>query len=409
MDKLKIFFERWWIGLGLVVFIPILWLIAQSFVLYTDIPNSNFFKIWLAGNMILTGADPYSPADWLNGHLAFHSSWVPEKAFLYPLPLAYILSPLGLFPPAQAYTIWAFLSMLACVGAIFILVNQWEQPKLKLFAFLFIITIFFFAPMLETVGKGTIGALLLLAIAFACELLRREKSFFGGIVFSILLLKPQLGVPILAGIGLWMLFRRDWHGLSGVAAGTAILFIIGEVGDLLWVTKFLAVSQQKFGLAFGSQPTVFSMAGLVCANGPVCTLGLGSLLSLALGSCMARILFLKAGELSVVEAFSLAAPVGMLVTPYLWSYDHILLIIPLIWLVYQLILRTEKFTYAMLFLIAMDAVAGLGFFLQGVRPEKDFWNFTVPLLTLILVVCFVALPLRKPGNQLPQQMTGNPD
>jgi hypothetical protein len=392
MDKIKMFLEHWWVALAMITLTPFFWLAAQFFAEYANIINGNFFKIWLAANMTWTGADPYSPADWLNGHQAAGSNWVPEKGFLYPLPVAYLLSPLGLFSPHVAYIVWASLSMLACATAIFMLVNAWDESRLKVFALLLLIAAFLFAPMLETVGKGTIGGLLLIGVACAIELFRRKKSFAGGILFSILLLKPQLGVPILAVMGLWMLIRRDWHGLSGMAAGALLLFLIGAAGDLQWVEKFMQASQQKFGLAFGAQPTLFSMASLLCANGSACTLWMAGLFSLALAAPVIYILYRKANELSALQVFSLAAPLGMLGTPYLWSYDHVLLIIAFVWLAYQLIRRTEKYTFAMLFLIVLDIAAGTGLYFRGILSERDFWNFVTPLVTLILVVWFAMLP-----------------
>lgn len=392
MDQTKSFLARWWMPLTLVILAPLLWPIAQVVAQSTNIPDSNFFKMWLASHIIWTGGDPYSPVDWLNGHLAFQSTWVPEKAYLYPLPLAYILAPLGLLSPLQAYRFWVFFALFAAAVTTFMLVNQWERVKSKPFAILLMIFFFFFAPLIQAVGKGTVGALLLLGVVLACELLRRQKSFLGGLVFSILLLKPQLGVPILAVMGLWMLFRRDWRGMAGLATGGLLLFVIGEIADLYWVTRFLGVSQQKFGLTFGFQPTLFSLASLVCGGGNACTLGLGGLLSLALLGLVVYILFRKAQTLSALDAFGLAAPLGMLVTPYLWSYDHLLLIIPLIWLTDQLIVRSKKFVFAVLFLIVMDVLAGFGFYLQGIAPEKDFWNIGIPLLILLLVLFFISRP-----------------
>jgi hypothetical protein len=189
-----------------------------------------------------------------------------------------------------------------------------------------------------------------------------------------------------------MLMRRDWRGLSGMAVGALLLFLIGAAGDVQWVGKFVQTSQQKFGLAFGSQPTLYSMAALLCANESACTLWTGSLFSLALAAPVIYIVLRKSRELSALQVFSLAAPLGMLVTPYLWSYDHVLLIIAFVWLAYQLIRRTEKYTFAMLFLIAVDVAAGYGLYLRGLRPEKDFWSLGVPLAVLILVMWFVLLP-----------------
>lgn len=402
MAQFKTLLGRWWIPLVLLALAPAFWYVAQIFAEHTDIVNSNFFKIWLAGHLAATGGNPYSASDWLAGHLAFHSAWVPEKGFLYPLPLVYILWPFGMLPPQAAYRLWAFVSILACVAAIFILANQQQEFKLKLFATLLAIALLLFPPTLETIGKGTIGAILLLAGVGAIEFSRREKPFASGALFSVLLLKPQLGVPILGVIGLWMLIRRDWRGLSGLAGGSLFLFVLGALRDLHWVQEFLNISQQKLGSTFGDQPTLFSIATRLCSYQQNCTIGLGLLLSGLCVAGVAYLLFRKGKTLSALEVFSLAAPFGMLVTPYLWSYDHVLLLIPFIWLAYWLILRTKTYTVAMVFLVLMDALAAVGLSLQDF---KDFWNFIVPLSALLLTIAFVILP-RPPS--LAQQTNQNP-
>jgi hypothetical protein len=66
-----------------------------------------------------------------------------------------------------------------------------------------------------------------------------------------------------------------------------------------------------------------------------------------------------------------------------------LLVVPFVWLVHQIIRRTEKYSVAMLFLTLMDIAAAIGLYLQGLRPEKDFWSILVPAFTLVLVGIFI--------------------
>jgi hypothetical protein len=388
MEKIKTFLERWGLLLGLALLIPCFLWAAQTLLAFTNVPNSNFFKIWLAGNLAWTGNDAYSPAAWFNGHQFAGSTWMPEKTFLYPLPLAYALAPLGALPLREGYVIWAFLSLLACAASIFLLVNQWPESKLKLFALPALLAVLLFAPTLETAGKGTLGAVLLLGIAGALELFKRKQPMLGGIFLSFLLLKPQLGAPILAVMGLWLVFRRDWRGIAGIFLGGLLLLAVGMAGDAQWVGKFVHISQQKLGLTFGAQPTLFSLASLVCTKDQSCAVGLGGILSLVLIWRLSHFFFRQSEKLSALVAISIAIPAGMLMTPYLWSYDHVLLVVPFIWLAYQIIRRTEKYIFAMLFLVVMDTAAGIGLYLQGLRPEKDFWSILVPFLTLLLVVGF---------------------
>ena len=46
---------------------------------HEDYRNSNFLKFWVAGHMILTGRNPYDPAQWYNEQLKLGANQVPDK------------------------------------------------------------------------------------------------------------------------------------------------------------------------------------------------------------------------------------------------------------------------------------------------------------------------------------------
>ena len=376
---------------ALLALSPLFWWYVQVGAARVYFPNTNLFKLWLAGHLVGFGSNPYSSHDWFTGHTAFGATWIPERIFLYPLPLAYLLVPLGWLALSQAYSVWAFLTLLATTASLFLLIDLWEENRLKIFALPMMVALFFFAPMLEAPGKGTVGGLLLLVLVFSIYLFNHRRWAAGGMLTTLLLVKPSFGAPTLFLCGLWLISRREWRGIIGMAAGSLLLYGLGAVADVQWVVKFLSIGQQKMGEYLGLQPTLMNLAGFICRKSLGCSIGLGMSVSLILVAVTAYMFFRKDKPLNALEAMSLILTVSVLITPYIWSYDFLLLIIPLSWLVYQMIRRTASYWIPISFLIILDLAAGLGLHLQSMSPQKDLWNIILPLILLVLIIWFMQL------------------
>ena len=395
MQRIKEFVRRWWMWLAMLALSPFIWRYVYVGADHVDFTNSNFFKLWIAGYLASAGNNPYSAQDWLNGHLMFGSTWIPEPIFLYPLSLAYLLIPIGFLSLPLAYSVWAFLTLLATTLSLFLLIDLWEEDRLKIFALPMMIAVFFFAPVLEAPGKGTLGGFLLLAMVLSVYLLKSQQWIAGGMLSAILLIKPTFGVPALFLLSLWLLFRRAWLGVAGIAAGGLILYGIGALADPQWPIIFFGMGQTKIGEYLGLQPTILNLASLACHKDVICSYGLGLILSALLVIITILIFLRKNRPLAALEAMSLILTVSLLITPYLWSYDFILLIIPLSFIVHQLILRSTSYWVPISFLIAFDFTAFLGLYLQGQSQFRDLWNVLLPFVILVLLIWLIKTDSQK--------------
>ncbi len=79
---------------GWILALPVLALLAVLLAIRIvnsiDWRNNDFFTFWLAGHLILQGGNPYDPAQWLAGHHDFGVTWIPNQAYVYPLPLSLV-------------------------------------------------------------------------------------------------------------------------------------------------------------------------------------------------------------------------------------------------------------------------------------------------------------------------------
>jgi hypothetical protein len=80
----------------------------------------------------------------------------------------------------------------------------------------------------------------------------------------------------------------------------------------------------------------------------------------------------------------------MLLPPYVWSYDYVLLIIPWGFICFEGIQRTASYLASTLFLIALDALSFGMMALFWMNPEspaltiqRDMWSIWVGILTLV--------------------------
>jgi hypothetical protein len=319
---------------------------------------TNFFVFWLSGDLILHGQNPYDPGDWQAGHAANGYEQPAESIFLYPLPLAVLLSPLGFFPYEQASLGWKFLSQGLVAMAIFILLRTWQRPAhQRLFVPLVLICLYY-GPVLLTQRSGSMGAITLLIISIVIILMeKKEHLFLSGFLLAFTMLKPPQGLLILLLLGIWLLARKDWKIIQGIITGGIVLWLIGASVDLNWVTKFLHSGEAAFDRRLGLHSNVWSFSHLICEKNMACTYGLGAAAALALLGLTGFYLWKKQAQVTAWEAMNLIIPVGFISTVYLWAYDQILYVVPIIWIVGTLVQKTKSYVHAFLFLILMIVYA----------------------------------------------------
>jgi hypothetical protein len=358
----------------------------------TNPRDTNFSFFWLAGKMILNGENPYDQAQYLAGHDLHQINWRPNKIFPYLLPLAIFCIPFGFFSLDQAYFIWQITTLSIVAVTIFVVINQWERAaQRRLFVPLFI-AMFFFGPVYLTLRTGSIGAFPLLIILFACLLLKNEKSFLAGVLLSLTILKPPQGLTILLLAGIWLLARRDWKAIYGMAAGGVLLLIIGLIQDPLWLMKFREAGSAVMDRTQGVHSNVWALSYLVCRGTSACSTILGAVGSVFILGLSGVFLWKRQAQAEAWEAMSFIIPIGFITTVYLWEYDQILYVIPIVWVVGTLVQKTKSYIHAFLFLIvlifyAFFAVAKLRVTLH------DLWSWGNTLI--LLAGYWLALSLKE--------------
>jgi len=350
-----------------------------------DVPNSNFSFFWLAGRMILDGQNPYDETQYLAGHDANGMDWRPNNIFPYPLPLTLFCIPLGFFSMQTAYVIWQVVTLLLIALTIYILLRHWQDKShhnmlVPIFFFLL-----FWGPLYLTTHAGTISVFSLLVLLGAILLLENDKSLWAGIILALTMLKPPQGLTILLLAGVWFLARRDWKAIIGVAIGGLAILIVGLIQDPQWIQKFLGAGDAVMARTLGVHSNVWAFAYLACDGASPCSTLLGGTLSLSLLGGASLLLWRNQAKWSAWEAMNVIIPVGFVSTIYLWAYDQLPYILPIVWIVGTLTQKQRNIILAFIFLILLDLISIFAI-VQQALTDKDLWSLGTTLLVMLFLL-----------------------
>ena len=122
-----------------------------------------------------------------------------------------------------------------------------------------------------------------------------------------------------------------------------------------------------------------------------CALSLYLLVILVLIGLYAWLVWRKRELLGPMALFGIAIPLGVLLPPYIWSYDYVLLVIPVCFICFEFIRRWSSYLQATLFLLFLDALSVGAVTLFWLNPEspaltiqRDMWSIWVAILVLAI-------------------------
>ena len=359
-----------------------------------DYQNSNFAFFWLAGKMTIDGENPYVETTYLANHEKYGIKWQPNRIFPYPLPLAILCIPLGFFSMGDAYIIWQVVSLIFVAISIYILLNISNNEATKRLLIPIFLAMLFFGPEYLTLYTGAIGAFTLLILAIAVYLLEKENFIFAGILLALTMLKPPQGLTILALASLWFLIKKNWKAIIGIGIGGVLLLVIGLIQDPEWIQKFLGAGDAVLDRTQGVHSNVWAFGYLICNGETTCSRLLGAALSLSLLGGAGYLLWKNQTKWSDWEAMNLIIPIGFVSTIYLWAYDQITFIIPIVWVTSMLVQKSRNYFYSFLFLILLIIVS-LFALVQQALTDKDLWSLGTTILVLLFLFITIKMKTKK--------------
>ncbi len=262
-----------------------------------------------------------------------HSDISPEKFFLarFPYPPWYALSTfyLGFLPDSAAAALWFELNLVMLFLSVWLLTDGWSgRPRLIAFPLAL-----FFLPVLGALAVGQYDFPVLLGTALLVYSLRKDNVALTVLGMVLLTFKPHIGALILLSALGWLIASRSNFGRSAlrfILLAGVVLLAAGFLADPNWIVSYPAML-----LDYQNEGNVATCSE--CASLPVWlsrwffggSLANAIWIALTLLICFVIVFYFIHSSLRSHELFLSAATLAtLLVSPYLYNYDFILLLVP---------------------------------------------------------------------------------
>ncbi len=303
----------------------------------------DFFGLWSYPRFLQT----HAPADLYdnNAVLAFQREIGPgfteNYPFLYPPPFLLVLWPFGQMPYLVARIAWIALCLAACLFAV--CGTRWRRP---------IAAAVILAPASTVCMVYGQNGLLSAALMIGGMRLARPRPVVAGILFGLLVYKPQLGllIPIaLAAAGLWRAILAAACTVIAILGLSLILF-----GPAMW-PAWLATTQAVSHYTPADRahldrlmPTISAAARRLGAPADLATV-LQILAALAVAAVVWRC-WRRDGSVSADATLPVAT---FLATPYAFGYDMPMAAFATLLAVQDWGLRRRSFSFAELLIVLL--------------------------------------------------------
>jgi len=341
-------------------------MLAVALYIPNSLPvNSDFSAIYNTDLALVNGVPIYDiPA--VEAIAARASGILPEKFFLarFPYPPWYALSTfyLGLLPAKAAATLWFELNLIMLLLSIWFLTDGWSG-QLRLIAFPLGI---FFLPTLGALSVGQYDFPVLLGISLLIYAVRKEKVASTTLGAVLLTFKPHVGALVLLSVLIYLIVSRNnfsRRALRSILMAGIFLFILGFLADPAW-----PVSYPKMLLNYQNEGNVTACSE--CASLPVWlsrwffdgSLAKAMLIAAVLLVILVAIFLTTRNVLLKSPMLLLASAliITLVVSPYLYNYDFVLLLIPFAMLINSQSNIIQKIVVILCYLIPNFVIALLG-------------------------------------------------
>lgn len=286
--------------------------VAAAWTYRTHAPGVDFASFWAAGRLALSG----QPA--LAYNVEVHRAVEMTVAnmgglmpFPYPPPFLFVVAPFGFQPYWVAYLAW----IATTAGLYLLATRRFVSPR---FAFAH-------PAALVNAAIGQNGFLTSSIFFFGLGALA-TNPFAGGAIFGLLVIKPQLAVLV----PIAFLAAREWRAIAGAALSALLLLALAAlVFGADSYAAFLAINRQyaEFMAAdrwnWAEQASVFGFFRFFGLPQPV------ALFAQAISALAAALFTWRAWASRSPDRGAVLAAAALLVPPYVFTYDSLLLMLPL--------------------------------------------------------------------------------
>ena len=288
-----------------------------------------------------------------------------------------VLAPFTLLPFERAAFYWLLLNVVVIFASVLLL-----SRKVPRYRWVALTLAFSFSATLLSLIFGQVNILVLFGLTLFLFFNESGRSFSAGASLVLTTVKPHLVVLTLPLLALDAIRRKQWRVLAGFATTLVVCILVMFVLYPLWPVSFWQVVTSGMS-SFREAPSIPGL--LVAAGSPY-----GKWLWIVGLFVAVALWWMKPSNQRTLVDLSVIA--GLLVLPIGWSYDQIMLLLPLLtvleWILSGALPKRDALVLAVLLV-----VANLASFYQRTLSMGEVWFFWVPVL--VLLVYFFAQKRRR--------------
>ena len=279
---------------------------------------NDFSGFWAGPRAVLAGISPWDPAHYPAARIAFDTQRDDAMVLNYMPWTVIALLPLGLLPLDVAAWIWMAASMICAAVALRALLREFMPGRAVVHGALGL-ALFVGQPGFHTIVLGQWALLLMSAVAAIVLAVRAGHARRAGFAALALLAKPQLFVWTAVGLAIPAAFDQRYRrfvAFAVVVAGALVVSAWLAFPDWFsaWIADIPARRTGRSAVLLSAFGQLFGTPGRVLA---VAVIGAGVVLA-------SRFVPGSDPWLAIWLALSGAGAI------YSWSYDHVLLFVPLV-------------------------------------------------------------------------------
>lgn len=200
--------------------------IIGSLIGHNAAGTRDFVEYWAAGRQLVHHANPYDGEALLRleRSVGFPSDLAAQVMANPPWVLPLVL-PLGFLSPRTGLLLWSALLLASLVASVRMVWVMHGRPKTQV-KFLG----YTFAPALACLISGQVSIFLLLGLVLFLRL-HRSRPFLAGISLWLCMLKPHLFLPFGAVLLVWVVTTKTYRVLAGTAAALAVTTAVAFILD----------------------------------------------------------------------------------------------------------------------------------------------------------------------------------
>ena len=336
---------------------------------------NDFSGFWAGPRAVLAGVSPWDPANYPAARIAFDTQLDAAPVLNYMPWTVIALLPIGLLPLDVAAWLWMVASMICGAVALRALLREFMPGRAWVHGMLGL-ALFVGQPGFHTIVLGQWALLLMSAVAAIVLAVRAGHARRAGFAALALLAKPQLFVWTAVGLAIPALFDARYRRFvifAGVVAGTLVV-----ASWLAFPDWFGAWSADIPARRTGRSAVLLSAFGqLLGTPGRVLAIAV-----IAAGVVLAS-RFVPGSDpwLAMWLALSGAGAI------YSWSYDHVLLFVPLV-IASGVLAAAGRETAAKRLAIAgalTFLLVSPVFYLIGVARHDETFSIAVPVAFFVAI------------------------